>query len=147
MLFYILFVFVLFCVLFVCKCVLYYCHRVSTQLQLTNISYHTISYIMYHISHHIIYHIISYRIIYNITSCHHISYHISYRIISYQANIASLMNVNRNKIIMASCTVLNRVHLHSGEELKLYSLMINLEVRYYSCLSNHNVESECAKQS
>ena len=33
--------FVLFYVLFVCKCVLYYCHRVATQLQLTNISYHT----------------------------------------------------------------------------------------------------------
>jgi len=37
-LFYALFVpIVLFCVLFVCKCVLYYCHWVSTQLQLTNI--------------------------------------------------------------------------------------------------------------
>ena len=30
--------FVLLCVLFVCKDVLYYCHRVVTQLQLTNIS-------------------------------------------------------------------------------------------------------------
>jgi hypothetical protein len=30
--------FVSFCVLFVCKCVLYNCHRVATQLQLTNIS-------------------------------------------------------------------------------------------------------------
>ena len=28
---------VLFCVLFVCKCVPYYCHRVSTQLQLANV--------------------------------------------------------------------------------------------------------------
>jgi len=28
-----------FCVLFVCKCVLFYCQRVSTQLQLINISY------------------------------------------------------------------------------------------------------------
>jgi hypothetical protein len=33
---------VLFCVLFVCMCVLYYCHRVSTQLQLTNIINHII---------------------------------------------------------------------------------------------------------
>ena len=36
---------VLFCVLFVCKCVPYCCHRVSTKLQFTNISY-IISYIV-----------------------------------------------------------------------------------------------------
>ena len=32
--------FVSFCIFFVCKCVLYYWHRVATQLQLTNVSYH-----------------------------------------------------------------------------------------------------------
>ena len=35
--------FVSFSVLFVCKCVLYYWQRVATQLQLTNISYHTLA--------------------------------------------------------------------------------------------------------
>jgi heme/copper-type cytochrome/quinol oxidase subunit 2 len=38
-LFYVMLVFVSFSVLFVCICVLYYCHRLATQLQLTNISY------------------------------------------------------------------------------------------------------------
>jgi len=37
-------IFVLLYVLFVCKCALYYCHRVATQLLLTNISYHIVSY-------------------------------------------------------------------------------------------------------
>ena len=32
-----------FCVLFVCKCVLYYCHRLATQLQLTNTAHRIIS--------------------------------------------------------------------------------------------------------
>jgi hypothetical protein len=77
---------VLFCVLFVCKCVLYYCQRFSTQLQLTNVSYHIIYRNIYHItsyliSYHFIDHITSYhipcRIITYITS-HHISYHIVY---------------------------------------------------------------------
>jgi hypothetical protein len=39
--------FSVFCVLFVCKCVLYYCHRVSTQLQLDIYIY---IYISYHIN-------------------------------------------------------------------------------------------------
>jgi len=43
---------VLFCVLLLCKCVLYYCHRVSTQLQLTNISYQ-FQIIKYHFIHKI----------------------------------------------------------------------------------------------
>ena len=72
----------------VCVCVLYYCHRVATQLQLTNISYHIISqYITYHISHHIYhniyiisYHTIPYQshIISYIIS-HHIIYHIIWK--------------------------------------------------------------------
>jgi hypothetical protein len=37
---------VLFCVLFACKFVLYYCHRVPNQLQLTNIIYHIMAYII-----------------------------------------------------------------------------------------------------
>jgi hypothetical protein len=36
----VLLLFVLFYVFIVCKCVLYYCHRVTTQLQSTNMSYH-----------------------------------------------------------------------------------------------------------
>jgi hypothetical protein len=42
--------FVSFYVLLMCKCVVYFCHRVTSQLQLTNISYHIVSYhtISYH---------------------------------------------------------------------------------------------------
>jgi hypothetical protein len=38
------------CVLLVYKCVMYYCHRVASQLQLTNISYHITSYIISYIT-------------------------------------------------------------------------------------------------
>jgi len=48
---FVLFLFCLFCAVLcivwvcvcVCVCVLYYCHRVATQLQLTNVSYHKIT--------------------------------------------------------------------------------------------------------
>jgi len=36
-----------FCVLFVCKRTLYCCHLLSNQFQLTNISYHIVSYFIY----------------------------------------------------------------------------------------------------
>jgi hypothetical protein len=74
----------LFCVLFVCKCVPYYCHRVSTQLQVANISYHILSHIISYImscsiiSYLIIYHIMSCHVIYHIISYHILSYHIIY---------------------------------------------------------------------
>jgi len=45
-------------IVFVCKCVLYYCHRVPTQLKLTNI-YHIVSYHI--VSYLISYHTISYQ--------------------------------------------------------------------------------------
>ena len=73
---------ILFYVFFVCKCVLYYWHRVTTQLQLTNIS------IPYHILYISLY-IVSYLsyLIYRILSSHQISYIISYHISSYIYNI------------------------------------------------------------
>jgi hypothetical protein len=75
--------FVLFYVLFVlCRsvcwlcvyiCLLYFSHRVTTKLQLTNISYHIIP---YNISYHISYHTITYLIITYIILLLVISYNI-----------------------------------------------------------------------
>ena len=45
----------LFCIVLcivLCKCVLYFCHRVTTQLQLTNISYHIICLEAWRVSFH-----------------------------------------------------------------------------------------------
>jgi hypothetical protein len=65
------YVYSVYCVSFCCsmycvRVILYYCHRVSTRLHLTNISYHIISY------HIISYHIISYHTglnMFQTTSC------------------------------------------------------------------------------
>jgi hypothetical protein len=46
------------------KCVIYYCHRLATQLNLTNLSYPIIS------CHIIQYHIVSYHIIYHVSHLH-----------------------------------------------------------------------------
>ena len=71
-----------------CLCVnVYYCHRMSTQMQL-NISYH-ITYLSYHI---ISYHIISYH-----TISHQISYHIISSI-SFLHQTLSPLNAELNPI-------------------------------------------------
>jgi hypothetical protein len=98
---------VLFCVLFVCKCVLYYCHQVSTQLQLTNTSLS------------LSYHIISYYIIYHVTSCHvmsyiiphHIIYNISYHIMSYIMS-PHVMSCHVMSYHVMSCHVMSYIISH-----------------------------------
>ena len=106
---------------------MYYCHRVSIQLQSTNIyhihriiSYHIIScmtshiiwhHTSYHITHHITYHIVSHRIAshritsYRIVSYRIISYIISHHIVSYHiiyngaANIGNRVPEFRNNVV------------------------------------------------
>jgi hypothetical protein len=101
---------VLFCILFVCKCVPYYCHRVSTQLHFTNISYRIsyIIYIIYRIISFIIYHIISYIIYYIIYRI--VSYHIIY-IISYQVKLFSLTVMLCEKINFLEIIRITKHHL------------------------------------
>jgi hypothetical protein len=82
-----------------------YCHRVTTQLQLINISisHHIISYniIYYIISYHIIsYHIISYHII-----PYHISYIISYHILSYNIISYHILSCHVMSCHVMSCHV------------------------------------------
>jgi hypothetical protein len=119
---------VLFYVLFLCKCVLYPRHRVSTQLQLTNISYHTICYHIssYITSHHITSHNISYIISYHI-SYHIISYHISYHIISYHIisyHITSHKNAAR---ILQSVELLPMKSSSTAGECKIFSSTKSLD--------------------
>jgi hypothetical protein len=92
-------------VLFVCKCVLYYCHRVSTKLQLTNIRVYTGCHRRKRQNFGRVYICIIYRIVphhitsRHVTSCHVMSYHIIYNIISY---------------IISFVTAMNRIRIHSS---------------------------------
>jgi hypothetical protein len=121
----------LFCVvllLFVCKCVLYYCHRLATQLQLTNISYNIIS---HHITSHLItsYHIISYHIIYHIISYHITAHHIISYIIIISYHISyHIKNVAYLNLVLTTWSLFEFVEV--GE------IVFRLRVGFKSCVFN-----------
>jgi hypothetical protein len=100
-LFYVFFVlfyvlpFVSFCVLFVCICVLNYCHRVATQLQLTNISY----IVSYHTSYINLYaEVESGDFLRNISTCDSAHHQIRYNSLNFyrDANIKSYPQKNHH---------------------------------------------------
>jgi len=89
--------FVSFCVLFVCKRVLYCCHRVSTQLQLINISYHVEPF-FYQLMH-----IMLKNTEYNFTQCTtHTPYRSQYAAIALTTPCTSFMQILLTKCVIFS---------------------------------------------
>jgi magnesium-transporting ATPase (P-type) len=113
--------FVLFCVVFVCICVLYYCHRVSTQLESTNISYHIMYHIytIHHISYHIIYHIYIPYIIY-------IIYHIISYIISYIYHTSYIISYHTQLTHEVMVTVYQKPRLRMEERPAVWWVAVNV---------------------
>ena len=128
-----------------CKYVLYYCHRVSTWLHLTNISYHIscrivsyrtvsiVSYriVLYLIVSYCIYHIVSYLILSYCIVSYCIVLYLSYRIVSYC--IVSYRVVSYSTVFIVSYPTVSIVSYRTVS----YHIVLYLSYRIVLYLSYH----------
>jgi len=103
---------------FVCTCVLYYCHRVSTQLQLTNISY-----IIYHIPYHII---LCHGMSCHVVSCRVVSCHVvSCRVVSCRVVSCHVVSCRVVSCRVVSCRVMS-CHVMSYHIISSYHISYHI---------------------